>query len=46
MGTNEGEMLYLRVSDQNFEQTLMREYHARHSAMGRTVAPVQAIADA
>ena len=46
IGTNEDEMLYFRLYDQDFEQTLMREYHERHSAMGRTFAPVQAIADA
>ena len=46
IGTNEDEMLYFRLYDEQFEQNLMREYHARQSAMGRSFASVKAIADA
>lgn len=45
IGTNEDEMLYFRLYDPDFERTLMREYHASHSVMGRSFASVQAIAD-
>jgi para-nitrobenzyl esterase len=46
IGTNEDEMLYFRLYDANFEQKLMREYHATSSAMGRSFATVRQIADA
>jgi para-nitrobenzyl esterase len=45
IGTNEDEMLYFRLYDKDFERTLMREYHASASAMGRSFTSVKAIAD-
>ncbi len=45
IGTNEDEMLYFRLYDPQFEQTLMREYHASSTAMGRSFATVKDIAD-
>lgn len=46
IGTNEDEMLYFRLYDPEFAPSLMREYHAQQSAMGRSFAPVHPIADA
>ncbi len=45
IGTNEDEMLYFRLYDPQFEQSLMAEYHAKAAAMGRSFATVRAIAD-
>jgi para-nitrobenzyl esterase len=45
IGTNEDEMLYFRLYDPHFEQSLMAEYHAKAAAMGRSFATVRAIAD-
>jgi para-nitrobenzyl esterase len=45
IGTNEDEMLYFRLYDPHFEQSLMAEYHAKSAAMGRSFATVRAIAD-
>jgi para-nitrobenzyl esterase len=45
IGTNEDEMLYFRLYDREFERTLMREYHTKSSAMGRSFASVKDIAD-
>jgi para-nitrobenzyl esterase len=45
IGTNEDEMLYFRLYDADFERTLMREYHASSSAMGRSFKTVRDLAD-
>ena len=45
IGTNEDEMLYFRLYDADFERSLMREYHAKASAMGRSFRTVKDIAD-
>jgi para-nitrobenzyl esterase len=45
IGTNEDEMLYFRLYDQDFERGLMREYHATATAMGRSFGKVKALAD-
>ena len=45
IGTNEDEMLYFRRYDQDFERTLMAEYHATGTAMGRSFRKVRGVAD-
>jgi para-nitrobenzyl esterase len=45
IGTNEDEMLYFRLYDKDFERTLMREYYASSTAMGRSFKSVKRIAD-
>jgi para-nitrobenzyl esterase len=45
IGTNEDEMLYFRLYDKDFERSLMTEYHAKQSAMGRSFKTVKDIAD-
>ena len=45
IGTNEDEMLYFKRYDKEFERTLMREYHATSTAMGRSFAKVKDVAD-
>lgn len=45
IGTNEDEMLYFRLYDQDFERGLMREYYATATAMGRPFGTVKALAD-
>ena len=45
IGTNEDEMLYFRLYDPAFELSLMREYHATATAMGRAFGTVKAVAD-
>lgn len=45
IGTNEDEMLYFRLYDEDFERNLMREYHEQGSVMGRDFNRVREIAD-
>ena len=45
IGTNEDEMLYFRLYDQDFERTLMREYHEKSQSMGRDFSRVKELAD-
>lgn len=45
IGTNEDEMLYFRLYDQEFERNLMREYHEKGTAMGRDFNRVRELAD-
>ena len=45
IGTNEDEMLYFKLYNKDFDRSLMREYHATATAMGRDFARVKAVAD-
>ena len=45
IGTNEDEMLYFRLYDEDFEQNLMQEYHEKGTAMGRDFSRVREVAD-